>query len=110
MPRNRGAPELDLLSQLGVTEGLPAADGSVGWCVMIGCDSGYLGAFLEPTSRARYVLFRTAGGDAIYASGPLDRAFRDIHSAAQHPLVSLRSYEIAGRALLGASRWDTFSS
>ena len=56
------------------------------------------------------MLFRTAGGSAIYATGPLDRAFRDIHSAAQHPLVSLRGYEIAGRALLGAYYWNTFSS
>ena len=55
------------------------------------------------------LLFRTAGGPAIYATGPLDRAFRDIHSAAQHPLVSLRGYEIAGRALLGAYYWNTFS-
>ena len=31
------------------------------------------------------------------------------HSAAQHPLVSLRGYEIAGRALLGAYYWNTFS-
>jgi hypothetical protein len=42
-----GWPELDILSQLRVIEELSAADGSVGWCVMIGCDSRYLSAFLE---------------------------------------------------------------
>jgi indole-3-acetate monooxygenase len=47
MPRNWGSPELDLLSQLRVIEELSSADGSVGWCVMIGCDSGYLSAFLD---------------------------------------------------------------
>lgn len=54
------------------------------------------------------LLFKTAGGPAIYAPGPLDRAFRDIHTANQHTAVSVRSYEIAGRALLGAKRMEAF--
>jgi alkylation response protein AidB-like acyl-CoA dehydrogenase len=47
MPREWGGPELDLLTQIRLIEELSAADGSVGWCIMIGCDSGYLSAFLD---------------------------------------------------------------
>lgn len=47
MPREWGGPELDPLSQLRIIEALSAADASVGWCVMIGCDSGYLSGFLD---------------------------------------------------------------
>ncbi|MGH8011607.1 MAG: acyl-CoA dehydrogenase family protein, partial [Candidatus Binataceae bacterium] len=53
------------------------------------------------------LLFKTVGGAAIY-TGPFDRAFRDIHSASQHTAVSARSYEMAGRALLGARRMEFF--
>src|SRR6266853_2980922 len=47
MPRAWGGPELDPLTQIRVIEALAMADGSVGWCAMIGCDSGYITAFLE---------------------------------------------------------------
>lgn len=47
MPRAWGGAELDPLSQLRIVEALAAADASVGWCVMIGCDSGYLSGFLD---------------------------------------------------------------
>ena len=43
-------------TQFRVIETLAMADGSVGWCAMIGCDSGYLSAFLDQrTSRARCI-------------------------------------------------------
>lgn len=54
------------------------------------------------------LLFKAAGGPAIYAVAPFDRLFRDIHAANQHTAVSIRSYEIAGRALLGAKRMEAF--
>lgn len=47
LPRSWGAPELDPLTQIRVIEALAIADGSTGWCAMIGCDSGYITAFLE---------------------------------------------------------------
>jgi alkylation response protein AidB-like acyl-CoA dehydrogenase len=47
MPREWGGPELDPLTQLRIIEALSAADASVGWCAMIGCDSGYFTAFLD---------------------------------------------------------------
>ena len=46
MPRAWGGPELDPLTQFRVIEALAMADGSAGWCAMIGCDGGYITAFL----------------------------------------------------------------
>jgi alkylation response protein AidB-like acyl-CoA dehydrogenase len=55
LPRSWGAPELDPLSQLRVIEALAMAEGSAGWCAMIGCDSGYITAFLdEEVAREMY--------------------------------------------------------
>ena len=47
MPRAWGGSELDLPSQLEVIEALSMADGSVGWCAMIGTDGGYTTAFID---------------------------------------------------------------
>jgi indole-3-acetate monooxygenase len=47
LPRSWGAPELDPISQIRVIEALAMAEGSAGWCAMIGCDSGYITAFLD---------------------------------------------------------------
>ena len=47
LPRSLGGPELSPLEQFEVIEALTYADGSVGWCAMIGCDSGYFPGFLE---------------------------------------------------------------
>jgi alkylation response protein AidB-like acyl-CoA dehydrogenase len=47
MPKSWGGPELPLLDQLEVVEALSYANGSVGWCAMIGCDSGYYSAWLD---------------------------------------------------------------
>jgi indole-3-acetate monooxygenase len=47
LPRSWGAPELDPLTQIRVIEALAIAEGSAGWCAMIGCDSGYITAFLD---------------------------------------------------------------
>jgi alkylation response protein AidB-like acyl-CoA dehydrogenase len=46
MPRTWGGPELDLLTQVEILEVLSRADGSAGWCAMIGSDSGFYSAFL----------------------------------------------------------------
>jgi indole-3-acetate monooxygenase len=47
LPRSWGAPELDPLMQIRVIEAIALAEGSAGWCAMIGCDSGYITAFLD---------------------------------------------------------------
>jgi alkylation response protein AidB-like acyl-CoA dehydrogenase len=47
MPKEWGGPALDFLSQVRVIEALSAIDASVGWCVMIGIDGGYMTAFID---------------------------------------------------------------
>ena len=47
MPREWGGPEADPLTQVRIVEALSLADGSVGWCSMIGSDGGYFTAFLD---------------------------------------------------------------
>jgi len=47
------------------------------------------------------LMFSAGEGTAIYARSPLDRHFRDIHTAAAHLVVSPRLYESTGRVLLG---------
>jgi alkylation response protein AidB-like acyl-CoA dehydrogenase len=60
-----GGPELDPLTQIRVIEALAMADGSVGWCAMIGCDSGYVTAFLDQDiARAMYLDLLVATGAA----------------------------------------------
>jgi alkylation response protein AidB-like acyl-CoA dehydrogenase len=55
MPRAWGGPELDPLTQFRVIEALAMEDGSVGWCAMINCDSGYVSAFIDQDiGRAMY--------------------------------------------------------
>src|SRR5204862_305806 len=47
MPAAWGGPEVDILTQTEIIETLSAADGSAGWCAMIGSDSGFYSAFLD---------------------------------------------------------------
>lgn len=46
-------------------------------------------------------MYHVAGGPALYAGHPLDRMLRDIHTINQHTIVSPKTYETAGRLLLG---------
>lgn len=47
MPKAWGGPELDFPTQMRVIEELSIADGSVGWCTMIGIDGGYMTAYID---------------------------------------------------------------
>jgi alkylation response protein AidB-like acyl-CoA dehydrogenase len=46
-------------------------------------------------------MFDLAGGSAIYDSSPLQRRFRDAHTATAHFQVNEASRELPGRLLLG---------
>ncbi|MEX0784443.1 MAG: acyl-CoA dehydrogenase family protein [Dehalococcoidia bacterium] len=46
-------------------------------------------------------LHRALGTNAIFAGSPIERAFRDVHTAAQHIVVSPQRYISAGRVLMG---------
>jgi alkylation response protein AidB-like acyl-CoA dehydrogenase len=47
------------------------------------------------------LVYRAGGGTSVYATSPLQRAFRDVHVATQHAMVSDDTLEAAGAALLG---------
>jgi indole-3-acetate monooxygenase len=53
------------------------------------------------------LVYKAGGGGAVYQKGPLDRCLRDILTANQHVLAAARTYEMAGRLLLGLEplRW-----
>jgi alkylation response protein AidB-like acyl-CoA dehydrogenase len=53
------------------------------------------------------LIYKAAGGGAVYQKGPLDRCLRDILTANQHVVATARTYEMAGRLLLGLEplRW-----
>lgn len=47
MPRSWGGPELDILTQLEIVETVSQANGSAGWCAMIGSDGGFCSAYFR---------------------------------------------------------------
>jgi len=47
------------------------------------------------------LIYKAAGGAAVYQKGSLDRCLRDILTANQHVVATARTYEMAGRLLLG---------
>ena len=55
----------------------------------------------EACVQAVDLMYKTASGTSLYASHPLDRCFRDIHTASQHFVVSTKIVEAAGRVFLG---------
>jgi alkylation response protein AidB-like acyl-CoA dehydrogenase len=75
------------------------------------------GEQLSATQRARYRLcaavccqmcvevvdsmYQVGGGTSLYATCPLDRYLRDIHTVQQHMVFSPKVYETTGRMLLG---------
>ncbi len=45
--------------------------------------------------------YEAGGGSSVYSSSPLQRCFRDVHTATQHLMVSTRNYETVGKLLFG---------
>lgn len=46
-------------------------------------------------------LYTLAGGSSLYDRSPLQRHFRDVHTATQHMMVGQPTWELTGRVLLG---------
>jgi alkylation response protein AidB-like acyl-CoA dehydrogenase len=89
MPRAWGGPELDPLTQFRVIEALAMADGSVGWCAMIGCDGGYLTAFLDQdVARAMYPDLLRPTGAAPTTTGQAMRVPGGYRVSGRFPFVS----------------------
>lgn len=45
--------------------------------------------------------YETGGGSSVFATSPLQRCFRDVHTATQHVMVSPQVFETVGRLRLG---------
>jgi alkylation response protein AidB-like acyl-CoA dehydrogenase len=89
MPRAWGGPELDPLTQFRVIEALAMADGSVGWCAMIGCDGGYITAFLDQdVARSMYPDILVATGAAATTTGQATRVPGGYRVSGRFPFVS----------------------
>ena len=89
MPRSWGGPELDPLTQFRVIEALAMADGSVGWCAMIGCDSGYVSAFVDQdVAREMYPDIQVATGAAATPTGKAMRVPGGYRVDGRFPFVS----------------------
>lgn len=56
---------------------------------------------VENCLAAADLMYRLAGTSAVFQSSPLERCWRDVHTAAQHFQVQEGRWETAGRALLG---------
>lgn len=51
--------------------------------------------------RAVDIAYNAGGGSSVYSSSPLQRCFRDIHTASAHIMVGTRGLESVGRHRLG---------
>jgi indole-3-acetate monooxygenase len=89
MPRAWGGPELDPLTQFRVIEALAMANASVGWCAMIGCDGGYMTAFLDDAvGRAMYPDLLVATAAAATTTGQARRAPGGYQVSGRYPFLS----------------------
>ncbi len=74
MPKIWGGPELSTIEQVEVIEELSKANSAVGWCVMIGCDSGIYSGFLEDDAgRELYPQLDLATAGWVWPAGRAER-------------------------------------
>jgi alkylation response protein AidB-like acyl-CoA dehydrogenase len=55
----------------------------------------------QTAAEATELMYKAAGGAAVYKTSPIQRCFRDVFVATQHAMVAPRTFEVAGRMLLG---------
>lgn len=73
MPQLWGGPELNSIEQVRVIEALSQGDASVGWCVMIGCDSGLYSGYLDDeVARNLYPHLDVIQAGWVYPAGRAD--------------------------------------
>ena len=87
------------------------------WATLVACEEPSPTQIARVTTAHAYVVgtcveivqlvYKAAGGTAVYQKGPLDRCLRDVLSMNQHVIGTIRTYEMAGRLLLGLEplRW-----
>jgi alkylation response protein AidB-like acyl-CoA dehydrogenase len=89
MPRNWGGTELDPLSQLRVLEEISYADGSVGWCATIGCDTGYFSAYMgQAAARDMFDVDMVTGGNLARTVGQARRVSGGYRVTGRWPFAS----------------------
>jgi indole-3-acetate monooxygenase len=52
-------------------------------------------------TQAVELLYKANGGASVYSRNAFDRRLRDIQTTNQHTVVSLKTWEVMGRVLLG---------
>jgi indole-3-acetate monooxygenase len=52
-------------------------------------------------TQAVELLYKANGGSSVYTGNAFDRRLRDLQTVNQHAVVSLRTWEVMGRVLLG---------
>lgn len=67
VPKVWGGLELDPITHIEAIELLAAVDASAAWCAMIGCDTGYIGAFLDDAP-ARALIIDATRASAFVAN------------------------------------------
>jgi indole-3-acetate monooxygenase len=74
MPRIWGGPEFSAIEQVELIEELSRASSAVGWCVMIGCDSGIYSGYLDDDAgRKLYPHLDMATAGWVWPAGRADR-------------------------------------
>jgi alkylation response protein AidB-like acyl-CoA dehydrogenase len=74
MPANWGGPEMSSPDQVEVVETLSRADGSVGWCAFIWCDSGIYSGYLDQSvARELYPRLDMSQSGWVYPAGRADK-------------------------------------
>jgi indole-3-acetate monooxygenase len=74
MPKIWGGPEFSTIEQVEIIEELSRANSAVGWCVMIGCDSGiYSGYIDDEAGRKLYPRLDMSTAGWVWPAGRADR-------------------------------------
>jgi indole-3-acetate monooxygenase len=55
----------------------------------------------QAAATATDLAYDSGGGSAVFATSPLQRCFRDVHTANHHVMIAARNYETVGKVLLG---------
>jgi len=55
----------------------------------------------QTAAEATELMYKAAGGAAVYKTSPIQRCFRDVYVATQHAMVAPRTFEVVGRMRLG---------
>ena len=74
MPKIWGGPEFSTIEQVEIIEEVSRANSAVGWCVMIGCDSGIYSGFLDDAAgRKLYPHLDMSTAGWVWPAGRADR-------------------------------------